>query len=287
MSEQQAWRDHLPLLLSITLPLLSVLQVAALTGYDLNLTAAILSSSAGNTVGTLIRALLFALPLCFLIFGFGLSAGAISVRLVFGREIWRQRPKWIDTPRQYLPIWAGLTIVTIMLAPWTYLLMGIATFFILFLLFAIGLLVYRAYLGGQAATRPQSTTGDQLPHRQYVQAFAVAYFLSIWLMAGGNWAPYEALANPSNPGFTGRVMGTEGDQIVVLTSGRRHTITRLPIGATKRTLCMPTRANEGSGNFSLLPKTWGQQNDYARSLPQLLTKTPKHSLSDCPTRNAP
>jgi hypothetical protein len=110
-----------------------------------------------------------------------------------------------------------------------------------------------------------------------------ALLCGIWISGSANWLPYEAIKEGAAPEFTGRVIGIESDQLVILTSGATPSIIRSPVETTDRRLCAALALNEPNGD----PNNEKRSVDYGGSVFQIMNGIPQGKLPDCPHRNTP
>jgi hypothetical protein len=118
------------------------------------------------------------------------------------------------------------------------------------------------------------------------RAIGASATLCIAIVAGflmSDTAPYERVEGSGVEPFTGFVAGRDGDYYIILTAGGTADIVRLPVGTTKRTLCVPAESNLRTAGFNSSTSTTGNR----RTIPQVVLGLQSPQLDPCPERNSP
>ncbi|WP_344190276.1 hypothetical protein [Kribbella karoonensis] len=186
---------------------------------------------------------------------------------------------------RFFPIWFILVPLVILLTPLTSLVLAFVGGALLALaVLAVGWLgrrITRVLSRARSRTHTASRRSARTASSSFLAIAGLMF--GIWMSGNANWLPYEAIKSGTHPEFTGRVIGIESDQLVILTSGPTPSIVRFPVESTGRRLCAALNMNEPKGD----PNDDGRSVDYGPSLFQIMNEVPRSKLPDCPNRNAP
>jgi hypothetical protein len=112
----------------------------------------------------------------------------------------------------------------------------------------------------------------------------VAITLPFMVFAVPPAIPLEKLEPIGPHAFTGYVIGTENESLLVVAAGNRPRLIRIPAESTRREICLPQKVN-------FRPGMWGsfqlERFGYKRTLGQMVVRMDPPLFPACPVRNQP
>jgi hypothetical protein len=268
---------------------MTLFQLAQLTSYDFNATIAILGVSTGNTVSLFLRALLSLLPL-------GVIAGIMAcvgvVILAGSVDSWAGAHAAIKRVRRRFGPYGVLSILPMVLivfvVPWPYVGLIVFSTVVMIILGVLNILASRlvAWLKARNVSQVHARQAEVDASRggQLWAVVGVCLFLVVWLLQPSTWIPYERFEPKTGLRFTGQVVGTDADQLIVVTTDRRPRVLRLPMD-TVRSFCMARLMHYHGIQAST--SSAPADSAYSRSIAQLALDVPDDRLPLCPEQTSP
>ncbi|NEA33389.1 hypothetical protein [Streptomyces sp. SID13031] len=267
-------RGHLGIPVAVVVPAVAIFQISSLAGYDMQVSLAILSATE-STANIAISAGLVSLQFFgTIIAGIACSFLLISHLGVFGGQVASTRE--IELLEKYSPMFLGLLILAVFVTPWILLSILLAE--------SLLLALYVAYHERDRGSRPVRAASTDVRKRSGRAMLITVLAIFPLLSTNNTWIPYEELTTTGLQSFTGQVVGSKNDELIVVTSGRRIELMRLPVQKTQRALCARTKLNT---------RVWPQlmfgtdQLFYGRSVVQVALGIRGAELKPCPARNHP
>jgi hypothetical protein len=261
------------LIISGFVTLMTIFRVSALANYDLPTTLVLLGST-GGTLSFVLTSVIGTIS------SIGLYAGGFFLIVYLANRIVGSTPSARRPEFIYIVLGTvGVCAISLYFTPWNDVVLTVVVTAFMAVCFALTI-PFRTRHAGRAGL-----IGKRIPPH-IDRAIGASAMLCIAIAAGffmSDTAPYERLEGTGTQPFTGFVAGRDGDYYLVLTAGETAEIVRLPVGTTKRTLCVPAESNLRTAGFNSSTSI----TENRRTIPQLVLGLRSPKLAPCPERNSP